>query len=198
MTVSAQQSTLILLVVNKMTDKIKGIPEGWKAKEYKLLEEGDYIPIPNKDKFVPSRITRDYILNNFSAVHGLAIECDIKTIDMSQCKVDVEYQDVNGRGELKWFAASCDDKLTGNPKIRVRENHLRGWHGWEGCDNVDCPLPEGLDITIFFRNRQQHRCSDYAECYTWETDLSICDIVGFIVHGTAEGYAYQHQMEGES
>ncbi len=77
---------------------------------------------------------------------------------------------------------------------RIRQNHYHGWYGGE------CPLPEGLDATLFYRDRCRYsnrveNGQDYTG-FDWRYDECCrCEIIGFIVHGTADGYRYEWEEE---
>jgi len=170
-----------------MTD-IKGIPEGWKAKEYDFVKVGDYVPMVGTDGSFAQKIPR-------GSCHigrlDLIIERDIKIIDMSKCKVDVEYYSdtIND-----WIVCDKDQalKAVSVENLRVRENHYFGWRGGE------CPLPHGLCITVFYRDGSNHNLLTYRDPEIWAHKYNAgSDAIGFVVNGSAETHAYQHQIEVE-
>ena len=174
-----------------MTDKIKGVPDGWKAVEYRRAKEGDYVIDFCADELAPL-----YVLSGSTniGIPDLIIERDIKIIDMSKCKVDIEIQSTTYEDD--WRIDSCDsledpDFLDGK-NYRVRQNHYFGWEGGE------CPLPEGLLLRVanhFVSCGVLNICS--IKTLSHETDFSCLSLSGFEVLGAANGYAYKHQIGGE-
>ena len=73
-------------------------------------------------------------------------------------------------------------------KCRVRENH---WHNWNGGE---CPLPEGLNIIVKFRDGTESiENMMYFGVTNWiHTGLiPNCDFIAFKVIGTKDGWEYK-------
>ena len=174
---------------------IKGIPEGWKIKEIGVARREDYIPAVNADAEIVSATLED-IYNNPLAIVQCILERDIKIIDMSQCKVDVEVK--FGEGDV-WHIKDpkCFHEIKGELySWRVRQNHYFGWQGGE------CPLPEGLKVSVVYRcgDVQVGSSSEQMlrnEFLAGENSPHDNDIIGFISRGPDGTHAYQHQV-GES
>ena len=84
-------------MVGKMINKIEGIPEGWKVKRIGYPEIGEYL-LSSKDKVLEfTDIIQAGLLIDFNI--SVILERDIKIIDMSKCKVDVEYELLDVRSE---------------------------------------------------------------------------------------------------
>lgn len=177
-----------------MDYKIKGVPEGWRATDYRVAKVGDYILSMDKDlKYIVVKIDHEMDIDDYSL--SLIIERDIKIIDMSQCKVDMQHRELDGAGNEIW-------NICESPKIlnlsdsdlddyRVRQNHYFGWEGGE------CPLPDGLLLKItnhFASGDVLNICS--IKAFSHETDFSCPSLTGFKVLGVANGYAYKHEIEG--
>jgi len=62
---------------------------------------------------------------------------------------------------------------------------------WQGGE---CPLPEGLEVKIFFRNINEISCTDYT-ILSWKLENMMSDIIGYQVLGLADGYCWG--WEGE-
>tara|TARA_R110002020_G_scaffold472593_1_gene700891 strand:+ start:1872 stop:2381 length:510 start_codon:yes stop_codon:yes gene_type:complete len=167
---------------------IKGIPEGWKIKEIGTPKSGDYyLNVHGTAEALKSK--------NVQTKNWIILERDIKIIDMSKCKVDMEYRGENiSTGEEVWDVCRHDNDCW--IQTRVRENHYFGWQGGE------CPLPEGLKVSVVYRfgDVQVGSSSDQMlrnEFLAGENSPHDNDIIGFISHGPDDTHAYQHQI-GES
>ena len=70
---------------------------------------------------------------------------------------------------------------------RVRQDH---WHSWQGGE---CPLPEGLEIKVIFRDSSKSEVfTTYLESqWDWKHMPNKHDIISFKVLGTAEGWKYE-------
>ena len=72
-----------------MTDKIKGVPEGWKIKRLDTARDGDFIP--SKDSSGVPKAMKVEFTSGWVGLYTAILERDIKIIDMSKCEVDIEY-----------------------------------------------------------------------------------------------------------
>ena len=180
--------------------KIQGVPEGWKVKRIGSAKDDDYIPWFNyeQDKIVATKYS-----DVFDLVHRPAcciIEREVKIIDMSKCKVDIEIQSTLYKDD--WRIDSCDslqrckfilsrndpDFLDGK-NYRVRQNHYFKITSFEKI------VPDGLCLYVerlidglpIWSHEESHAIN-------WNDETS--DILGFVVEGNAQGYAYKHEIEG--
>lgn len=169
--------------------KIEGVPQGWKIDCIKhfggACDENRYIigydgnPIKFGD------------LNNFSPQSQYVfISRDIKIIDMSKCKVDIEYS--SPEFDAGWAIAKSRDRFLGNKcNIRVRQNHYFGWQGGE------CPLPEGLMVRCtYYSSLQGFSQIRSKKNISHRINFLDINLTSFEVLGAAEGYAYKHEIEG--
>lgn len=172
-----------------MSDKIKGVPEGWKIKRIGIDEDSKYYMHSDGEvKKVP-----DYILNNLSVASCCAVtlERDVKTIDMSKCKVDIETQPgLNGNYWVIDFPDSLRrHDLPWGKKCRVRQNHYFGWKGGER------PLPDGLLIKLT-NHFVADNCLNVSsiQALSHEADFDDPTLAGFEVLRPANGYAYEWEL----
>ena len=68
-------------------------------------------------------------------------------------------------------------------KCRVRQNH---WHAWTGGE---CPLPEGLNISLIMRSRRLAETTEYQSQF-WMYSGGNSDVIAFKVLGTAINWSY--------
>ncbi len=187
-----------------MSNKIEGVPEGWKINRVGSAKDDDYIPWFDyeQDKIVAKKYSDVFDLVNRPAC--CIIEPDIKIIDMSKCNVDIQKAK---EGEA-WEVGEChyqEHVESMGFDTRVRQNHYFGWQGGE------CPLPDGLAVKVFYRGygvdampfKENIVSCEYhgdhsEEDYQWihSREKRHLDIIGFIVKGSSEGYAYKHEIEG--
>lgn len=177
-----------------MSNKIEGVPEGWKIKRIGSARDDDYIPWFDyeKDKIVAKKYSDVFDLVNRPAC--CIIERDIKIIDMSKCKVDIEFQ---CSSENNWSIAKFDDfddiEIVEDDKIRVRKNHYFGWQGGE------CPLPEGLLIRATFAESRQDVLHIYSmDAISHDLEFDNPCLIGFEIKRPCKGHAYKHEIEGVS
>ena len=119
-----------------------------------------------------------------------------KIIDLSVCidsGIDMEFgaTDIKHIGtllkieETRYFSKNI---IAGwYTECRVRQDH---WHSWQGGK---CPLPEGLEVALIYRNRGvgEHK-PVYLEL-DWSHDNRLYDIIAFKVISVADGYKYEWQ-----
>jgi len=163
---------------------IEGVPEGWKIKGILKGRDGDSA-IDSYGKVIT-------LSGCDVGYYHTIVERDIQIIDMSQCKVDIEYS----RDGVKWEIdrhsemGSDDDWMH-----RVRQDHYFGWKGGE------CPLPEGLVIRVLTRESDElSEPMPVEECHynwVWSYHVPIFDIIGFEVIDTNETHVYAHEAGGE-
>lgn len=104
--------------------------------------------------------------------------------------IDMEFGD-SGKiwftGKLKKINTYTFENINGSyyNKCRVREGH---WHAWTG--GKDCPLPEGLIVSVMERDGVYLKRVIY-ETRKWNwVSLGMDDIIAFRVDGVREGYTY--------
>ena len=75
-------------------------------------------------------------------------------------------------------------------KCRPRLNHIHAWQGGK------CPLPKGLKIHIYYREKGNTLIHDYKVENRWEWRLSDkdSDIIHFEILGLADGYCWPWEV----
>ena len=98
-------------------------------------------------------------------------------------------------GQLTGFDTSIKNKkfyikdnVSKHYKCRIRQDHRHHWNGG------DCPLPEGLDVEIEFRESGREPTDNYRNL-RWSHTGGVWDIIAFKVLGTAENFKYEWQIK---
>ena len=126
-------------------------------------------------------------LNSLS--HVWRITPQIKIIDMEYfivSDIDCEFSD-----GCTWYPS----KLSA-----VGEGYYdHDGHRWDRCmprtdhihfhDGAMCPVPEGFELMVYFRNEGQIKTS-MGHLLEWEHDGSELEIIGFEVLGLIDGWVY--------
>ena len=118
-----------------------------------------------------------------------------KIIDMShliKSGIDCEFS----RGDM-WRMLSGLVEVQVNPGSSHHYITTIGQH-WKQCrprmnhkmfhDGGDCPLPEGFEVEVYFRDGSIQVCDPTV--MAWGQDKHPCDIIGYKIVGLADGWAY--------
>ena len=180
---------------------IEGVPEGWKIKGILKGCDGDSV-IDSYGKVIT-------LSGCDVGYYHTIVERDVQIIDMSQCKVDVEFKP---KGVVnKPHNWSIDkSELIADPDflemndVRVRQDYYFGWQGGE------CPLPDGVHVVAYYRARVNGGVNAGDSVTTASSTIkasdlnwshgenrSEMDIMGFEVLGTADTHIYAHELGGE-
>jgi len=175
---------------NRSSGAIEGVPKGWKIKRIGK-------PIIHKETFLNAFGDITFCDSNMgdNKVYVI-IERDVQIIDMSQCKVDVEYR---ARSQSKWYIDTFSNMenhiyCSNDYFLRVRQDHYFSF------EILNRNIPGGLLIQLklhgFNDNSTIYRSEDISEAYQLGT-MRGYPITGIKVIGTQDGWAYAHELGGE-
>lgn len=124
------------------------------------------------------------------------VKPELKPIDLSvliKSGIDCEFSESNTTGvryigKLCSAGADYSRALTNNrfdtwACCRPRMNHLHAWAGG------NCPLPEGLEVEVTFRDRSPITARTGPE-FRWDHRGTSYDIIAFEVLGLQDGYCW--------
>jgi len=127
-----------------------------------------------------------------------------KIIDMThfiESGIDCEFRDDDAH---EWVIASLwniellpewlyygPEDFKGVRYCRPRMNH-KMFH-----DGGECPLPEGFEVKVYYRDRGNHTSSEYIGHCWGSAPITDNDIIGYEILGLADGWAYPYQESDE-
>ena len=133
----------------------------------------------------------------------------LQTIDLSVCiksKIDMEFwtSDTLDKDYIAKlvgikngvFFSSLSNENKWLHHCRVRQDHWHSWMGGECPWMGECPLPEGLKVSLLFRDGTTSKgCNFDRSNEAWRHDGGMSDIIAFQVLGSAEGWIYEKDKD---
>ena len=161
---------------------------------YQQVADGECAEfMPSGREWLSAPIRRGPTLT--SHTNAWRIKPKTKIIDMShliKSGIDCEFS----RGDM-WRMLSGLVEVQVNPGSSHHYITTIGQH-WKQCrprmnhkmfhDGGDCPLPEGFEVEVYFRDGSIQVCDPTV--MAWGQDKHPCDIIGYKIVGLADGWAY--------
>jgi len=174
---------------NRSSGATEGVPKGWKIKRIGK-------PIIHKETFLNAFGDITFCQSNMgdNKVYVI-IERDVQIIDMSQCKVDIQYRNSDQEHKNSWsiieYDALDDNIFIDESDIRVRQDH------YFSLSVGEREIPDGLHVSLKLHGFDDH-CTIYRSedlDATWKLGtMRGFPVLGVKVLGAHDGYAYAHEL----
>jgi hypothetical protein len=169
-------------------DGLPSLPDGYNGVKFGVIDKDGIMYLSGDGGWKLSRYGAAY--NNICRLIAIP---ETKIIDMNaavESGVDCEFNNTYGdfvviRRLVRIGPLYCDDDSTTWDCCRIRQNHT---HYHDGRSKS--PIPDGLRVQLFMRDT-------VADGITGAGSIGWGDVVGYLVLGTAPGYAYEWEAKGD-